>query len=327
MKRKFLTGLVQFAALAMGAATCAQAQEGAWPNKPVRVVVPYAAGGTSDALGRSVAQHLQTVFKQGFVVDNRGGGGGTIGSAQVAKSAPDGYTLVVSGIGSHVIAPVDIKVFNPMSDFTHIAMLGGPPTVLVVNSSVPANTLKEFVNYAQQLNGGVSWGSPGKGTHGDLIGELFARDAKYAQTQVGYKGAGPAMNDLLGGQIQAAFITYRSASAFIKAGKVRALAITSTNRLPDMPDVPTFAESGYPKLTATTWFSLSGPAGMPPKVVAKINEEVRRGLQTESARRLFEQEGIEFHNWDAPTFTKYMQSEINRWVPIVKDLAKNRAPQ
>lgn len=308
-------------ALFFSSTSWANKDEEFWPSKSVRVVVPYAAGGTADALGRSVAQHLQTVFKHPFVIENKGGGGGTIGSAQVAKSAPDGYSLVVSGIGSHVIAPVDIKAFNPMTDFTHIAILGGPPTVLVVNPSVAAKNLKEFVAYAQQLKDGVNWGSPGKGAHGDLIGELFAREAKYPQTQVGYKGANPAVADLIGGQIPAAFVTYRSASAFIKSGKLKALAISSPSRLPEMPDVPTFAEMGYPSLTATTWFSLSGPAGMSPQLVNKINEEVRRGLQTETARKIFEQEGIEFHDWDSATFTRYIQTEIDRWVPLVKSLA------
>lgn len=298
----------------------------AWPGKAVRIVVPYVAGGTADALGRAIAQHLQTVYKQPFVVDNRAGGAGTIGSAQVAKAAPDGYTLVISGIGSHVIAPVDIKAFDPLADFTHIAMLGGPPTVLVVNPSVPAKTLPEFVTYARQLKGGLSWGSPGLGTHGDLIGDVFARNAKYAQTHVGYKGANPAVADLLGGQIPAAFVTYRTASAHIKAGKLNALAITAPARLPDVPTLPTFAELGYPSLTATTWFAISGPAGMSPALVAKINQEVRRGLKTEAMRKLYAVEGIEPQDWDAATFTRYVQSEISRWTPLAKAADKPAAP-
>jgi len=299
----------------------AQEREADWPTKSVRIVVPYVAGGTADALGRAIAQHLNNVFKQPFVVENRGGGAGTIGSGQVAKAAPDGYTLVVSGIGSHVIAPVDIKAFNPMTDFTHIAMLGGPPTVLVVNPSVPAKTLPEFIAYAQRLPGGLSWGSPGQGTHGNLIGELFASRAHYRNTHVGYKGANPAVADLLGGQIPAAFVTYRTAGAFIKAGKLRAIAITAPKRLPEMPSLQTFAELGYPELTATTWFSLSGPAGMPPALVAKINGEARRGLKTDAVKRLFAEEGIESpQDWDAPTFTRYVQSELDRWVPLAKSL-------
>lgn len=327
MIRKLSSSLL-FCAMAMGAgAASAQATDVAtWPKKPVRIVVPYAAGGSADTLGRAIALHLQTVFKQPFVIDNRAGGAGTIGSVQVAKSPPDGYTLVVSGIGSHIIAPVEIKTINPMADFTHIAMLGGPATVLVVNPSVQANTVKEFVALAQQQQGGLSWGSPGQGTHGDLIGQLFAQKAKYTHTQIGYKGAAPALADLVGGQIPAAFVTYTSANSFIRSGRIKALAITSPKRSADLPQVPTFTEAGYPELNATTWFSLSGPPGMAPALIEKINAEVRRGMKSEPVRKLMAQEGIESQDWDAPTFTRYVQSEIDRWTPLVQSLGTGRKP-
>ncbi|WP_159590568.1 Bug family tripartite tricarboxylate transporter substrate binding protein [Hydrogenophaga sp. BPS33] len=323
-----LSSSLLFCAVAMGAgAVGAQSNDVAnWPNKPVRIVVPYAAGGSSDTLGRAIGLHLQTAFKQPFVIDNRPGGGGTIGSSQVAKTPPDGYTLVVSGIGSHVIAPVEVKTLQPMTDFTHVAMLGGPATVLVVHPSMQVNTLKEFVALVQQQPDGLTWGSPGQGTHGELIGQLFAQRAKYKQTHIGYKGAAPAVADLAGGQIPAAFITYTSASSFIRSGKIKALAITSPKRSDDIPQVPTFAELGYPELTATTWFSLSGPPSMPPALVEKINAEVRRGMKSEPVRKLMAQEGIESQDWDAPTFTRYVQSEIDRWTPLVKSLGSTRKP-
>lgn len=292
-----------------------------WPTQTVRLVVPYAAGGSSDTLGRLMAQHLQTAFKQSFVVENRGGGGGTIGSKLVSQAPPTGYALVISGIGSHVIAPVENKAIDPMADFTHIAMLGGPPAVLVVHPSVPATNLKEFIAYAQQAKGGLSWGSSGQGSHAHLIGELFARQAKFAQTHIGYKGGNPAMADLMGGQIPAAIVTYTSASSAIKAGKVKALALTSAKRLPASPDTPTFQEQGYPELVATTWFSLSGPSGMAPELVNRINAEVRRGLETEAMQKQFQLEGIEAPSWDAATFQRYMRSELDRWVPLVRMVA------
>ena len=289
-----------------------------WPNKPVRIVVPYAPGGTSDTLGRLIAQHLQTVFKQPFVVDNKGGGGGVIGSQMVAKSAPDGYTLVVSGIGSHVIAPASNKSMDPLNDFTHIAYLGGPPLVLVVHPSLPVNSVKELIAYSQTLKEGLSWGSPGIGTHGHLVGELFAKRTNINQTHINYKGAAPAIADLIGNQIPATFTTYTSASAFIKSGKARALAVSASKRLPDQPNVPTFAELGYPELSSTTWFSLSGPAGMSPALAEKINAEVRRGLKTEAALKQLAKENIETQDWDIATFTRYMRSEIDRWSPLAK---------
>lgn len=293
-----------------------------WPARPVRIVVPYAPGGSSDTLGRMIAQQLQLQLKQTFIVENKGGGGGTIGSGQVAKLPPDGYTLVVSGIGSHVIAPVEAKTFNPMSDFSHIAMLGGPPLALVVHPSVPATTVPEFIAYARQLKAGLSWGSPGQGTHGHLVGELLAKQAQYAQTHISYKGAGPAVTDLLSGQIQAAVMTYSSANAFVKNGRLRALATTASKRLAEIPNVPTFAELGYPGLTSITWFALSGPPGMPAALVARINEEVRRGLQSEAAQKQLAFESMETQDWDAATFTRYVGSEIERWTPLVQSIKK-----
>lgn len=293
-----------------------------WPSKPVRVVVPYAPGGSADTLGRLISQHLSTVFKQSFVVDNRAGGGGVIGSRQVAQTPPDGYTLVVSGIGSHVIAPVENKQIDPMADFSHIALLGGPPTVLVVNANVPVKSVRELLAYTQANKDGLSWGSPGQGTHGHLIGELFAQSTRMKQTHISYKGAGPAVADLVGGQIPAAFITWTSANAHVKTGKLRALAITADQRLTEFPDLPTFAELGWPNLTATTWFSISGPANMPPALVDRLNAEIRRGLKTDAARRQLELEGIVTQDLDAAAFTRFVKAEIDRWTPLVRSLDK-----
>jgi tripartite-type tricarboxylate transporter receptor subunit TctC len=317
-----------FVAALLGISLGVQAQSAVaeWPNRSVRIIVPYAPGGTSDKLGRLIAQHLQTVTKQSVVVENRAGAGGTIGSAQVAKAAPDGYNLVVSGVGSHVIAPVEMKVFNPMTDFTHIALLGGPPLVFVLNPSVPANNLKELIAYVQRSKDGLSWGSPGQGTHGHLVGELFMKRAELQQTHISYKGSSPALSDLVAGQIPAAFMTFTSANAFIKAGKLKAIAITATQRIAEYPTIPTFAELGYPELTSTTWFSLSGPAGMPAALVDKINAEVRRGLKTDAAVRELASEDIETHDWDAATFTRFVKTEIERYEPLVRSLSKQKAP-
>lgn len=291
-----------------------------WPVKATRIVVPYAAGGTSDTLGRLVAQTLQTSLKQGFVVENKGGGGGVIGSQMVSKSSPDGYTLVISGIGSHVIAPVSNKTIDPVHDFTHIAYLGGPPLVLVVHPSLPVHSVKELITYSQNLKDGLSWGSPGIGTHGHLIGELFAKRTGITQTHINYKGAAPAIADLIGNQIPATFTTYTSASAFIKSGKARALAVTSGKRLTDQPQIPTFSELGYPELASTTWFSLSGPPNMPAMLVEKINQEVRRGLKTEGAIKQLAKENIETQDWDPVTFVKFLRNEIDKWSPLAKSV-------
>lgn len=318
MRRKFLQLCVLSSLPSIG--LHAQPGTSDWPNKAVRVIVPYAPGGTSDTLGRLIAQHLQNVYKQAFVVDNKGGGGGVIGSQITAKSPPDGYTLVISGIGSHVIAPVNNKSMDPINDFTHIAYLGGPPLVLLVHPSVPANNLKELIAYSESLKGGLSWGSPGIGTHGYLVGMLFAKRTGIRQTHISYKGANPAIADLIGNQIPATFTTYTTASAFIKTGKARALAISASKRIADQPNTPTFAELGYPELTSTTWFALSGPAGMPGALVDKLNAEVRRGLKAEIALQQLARENIETQDWDATTFNRFVRSEIDRWGPLAKSV-------
>ena len=301
----------------------AHAQPADWPQKPIRIVVPYAPGGSADTLGRLIAKHLGDAFKQTVVVENKGGAGGIIGSALTAKSAPDGYTLVVSGIGSHVIAPVDQPAgFDPMKDFSHIALLAGPPLALVVNAELPVRDFAGLVSYVRSNPQGLSWGSPGQGTHGHLTGELFRTQAKLNMVHISYKGAGPAVADLIANQIPAAFMTLSSANAHVQSGKLRLLALSSPKRLPEYPGVPTLAELGYPGLTGITWFALSGPAGMPAALVEKINAEVRRGMQTPAVKAQMQAESMETLDLDPAAFTRYVAGEIERWTPAVRSVEK-----
>src|SRR5689334_6453946 len=236
-----------------------------WPARPVKIIVPFAPGGTADTLGRVIAQKLSDQLKESFVIENRGGAGGAVGSELAAKAPPDGYTLVVSGIASHVIAPLlpQGTPYDPMKDFSHIALFGGPPAVLAVNPGLEAKNLKEFVALAKAKPGTLSYGSPGNGTQGQLVAELFKHLAGIDVQHVPYKGASGAVTDMIAGHIAAVSTTLSTASGQIRAGRARALAISAPARLPDYPDIPTFAESGYPDLVATVWFSLSGPAGLP----------------------------------------------------------------
>ncbi len=285
-----------------------------WPQKQVRVIVPYSPGGSADTLGRAISHYLGGVFKQSFVVENRAGAGGIVGSQGVARAAPDGYTLVVSGIGSHVIAPLhNASAFDPLKDFTHIAMLGGPPTALVVPVDSPVKTLDDFIQYAKSRPEGISWGSPGQGTHGALIGEAFRQAANLDMTHIGYKGAATAVVDLMANHLQAAFITLSSATAGLQSGKLRAIALTSAERLSDYSEVPTFKELGYPQLTGTTWFSLSGPAGMSPELVTRLNREVRAGLETSELQNELRKQNMETMDLDAEEFTNYMKTQIAHW--------------
>jgi tripartite-type tricarboxylate transporter receptor subunit TctC len=291
-----------------------------WPSKPVRMIVPFAPGGTADTLGRLVASKLNESLKETVVVENRGGAGGVIGSELVAKADPDGYTLVVSGVASHCIAPAMSKnfPFDPLRDFTHIALFGGPPGVLVIYPELPVKTLKEFITYAKAENGKLAYGSPGNGTQGHLIAEQLKQVTGIEMTHVPYRGASLAVADLIAGHVPVTSTTLTTAATQIKAGKARALAVSSGKRISDFPDVPTFGELGYPELTASIWFSLSGPAGMPPEIVTKLNTEVRRILKLPEVRERLRPEGIEPGDLDPQQFTAFVASEIKRWAPVVR---------
>jgi len=291
-----------------------------YPAKSVRFVVPFPPGGTADTLGRIVALKLGESLGQNFVIENRGGAGGVIGSESVSKSAPDGYTLVVSGIASHTIAPAlaSRPPYDPLRDFTHIALFGGPPAVLGVHPSLPAKDLKAFVALAKARPGDMSYGSPGNGTLGHLAAELLKQKAGIKIVHIPYKGAALAVVDIVAGHIEVISTTLTTASGQIRAGKVRALAISSTKRLPDYAGVPTFREAGYPDLVATVWFSLSGPAGMPADVVNRLNAEVRRILQLSDVRDRLRRDGIEPNQLDAKAFTEFMAAEVKRWGAVVR---------
>jgi len=291
-----------------------------WPARPVKIIVPFAPGGSADTLGRLVAQKLADQLKESFVIENRGGAGGAVGSELAAKAPADGYTLVVSGIASHVIAPLlpQGTPYDPMKDFSHIALFGGPPAVLAVNPQVPAKNLKDFVALAKAKPGSLSYGSPGNGTQGQLVAELFKRLAGIDLQHVPYKGASGAVTDMIAGHIPAVSTTLSTAAGQIRAGRARGLAISASARLPEYPDIPTFAESGYPELVATVWFSLSGPAGLPAPIVERLNAEVRRALELSDVKEKLRHEGISPNRLDAKEFTAFVADELRRWGPIVR---------
>jgi tripartite-type tricarboxylate transporter receptor subunit TctC len=299
---------------------CVSTQLHAWPDKPVKVIVPFAPGGSADTLGRLVAQKLSEHLKAGFVIENRAGAGGALGSELAAKAAPDGYTLVVSGIASHVIAPLlpQGTPYDPVRDFTHIALFGGPPAVLAVNPSMEAKDLREFVALAKAKPGALSYGSPGNGTQGQLVAELFKQRAGIQMVHVPYKGAAGAVTDLMAGHIQVVSTTLTTAATQIRAGRARGLAVSAPKRLPDFPDIPTYAEMGYPDLVATVWFSLSGPPNLPGDIVNRLNAEVNRALELPEVRERLKLEGIEPSPMGAREFNAFVAEELKRWAPVVK---------
>ncbi len=301
-------------------ASCGSAFSQSWPAKPVHVMVPFAPGGSADTLGRIVSTKLSEAFGQTFAVENRGGVGGMIGSEQVAKSAPDGYSLLVSSIASQAIGPAmqSHPPYDPIKDFTHIALFGGPPLVFAVNPTLPAKTLAEFIALAKSKPGAFNYGSPGTGTHGHLFGELLKLKAGIRMQHVSYKGAHLVVEDLIGGRLQAISTTLVTASGQIKAGKARALAVSAETRVPDFPDVPTFKELGYPDLTAITWFSLSGPAGLPADIVKRLNAEVRRVLKLPDVADRLHAEGMVLGDLDPKAFTDFVIEENQRWGAVVR---------
>ncbi len=292
----------------------------AWPSRPVRLIVPSPPSGSGDTIGRLMAQRFTEALGQQFIVENRPGAGGLIGAELVARAPADGYTLIVSGIATHVVIPAlnPNTSFDPIKDFTHIALFGGPPAVLAISRDLPAAGLVEFVALAQAKPGALSYGSPGIGTHSHLIFELFQQRSGATFTHVPYRGAGAALADLVAGRLAAASMTLLSAGEHVKAGTARGIAVTAARRLASFPDVPTYAEQGYPELVATTWFALSGPAKLPADIVQRLNAETNRALQAPDIRQRFERDGIETEAMHPAAFTAFVQAEIARWTPIVR---------
>ena len=308
------------AALSLSIAFFASAQAPAYPTKPIRLVVPFPAGGTTDILARAVAQRLTEAWGQPVVVDNRPGAGGNIGSELVAKSTPDGYTLEMGTVGTHAINPsLYAKMpYDHVKDFAPVILVAGVPNVLVVNPAVPAQSVAELIAYAKANPGRLNFASSGSGTSIHLSGELFKVMAGVDMMHVPYKGSSPALADLLGGQVQLMFDNLPSSLAQIKAGKLRALAVTSATRAAALPDVPTIAESGLPGFEASSWFGVLAPAGTPPAIVAKLNAEIDKWLATPEAKEKMLGQGANAAGGTPEDFARHIQIETAKWAKVVK---------
>jgi tripartite-type tricarboxylate transporter receptor subunit TctC len=296
---------------------CAQT----YPTKPIRLVVPFPPGGATDILARDVAQKLTEAWGQSVIVDNRPGAGGNIGSELVAKSAPDGYTLEMGTVGTHAInASLYAKMpYDHVKDFVPVILVAGVPNVLVVTPSLPANSVAELIAYAKANPGKLNFASSGNGTSIHLSGELFKVMAGVQITHIPYKGSAPALQDLLAGQVQLMFDNLPPSLPQIKAGKLRALAVTSLARAPALPDVPTLAESGLPGFEASSWFGILAPAGTPAPIVAKINAEVAKWLSTPEAKEKLLKQGANPAGGTPEDFAKHIAAETAKWAKVVKD--------
>lgn len=306
------------AGLGLFATATSQAQT--YPTRAITLIVPFPAGGTTDILGRFVGQALSAAWNQPVVVENRGGAGGNIGAAAVAKAAPDGYTLLVGTVGTHAInASLYAKMpYDTLKDFAPVTQIASVPNMLVVTPSLPVGSVTELIAYAKANPGKLNMASSGNGTSIHLSGELFKVMTGVDMVHVPYKGSAPALNDLMGGQVQLMFDNMPSALPQVKGGTLKALAVTTATRSPAMPDLPTVAEAGVHGFEASSWFGVFAPAGTPKEVVAKLQTEIARILKSpEMTERLAQQGAVAVGN-TPEEFGAYVQSELVKWAGVVK---------
>jgi tripartite-type tricarboxylate transporter receptor subunit TctC len=290
-----------------------------YPNKAVKVIVPFPAGGTSDVMGRLVAEELGKILKQPFIVENVGGAGGVIGTEKGAKATPDGYTLVQTGVGQNAVAhglDPNLK-YNSLTDFVHLSQVNSGPNVLVVNPSVPFKTVKELVDYAKVNPGKLDYGyTPAASGH--MAMELFKQTAGIFMLGIPYRGGGPMMTDILGGTIKVMFINQDVALQHVKAGKLRPLAVSSAQRNPLYPDVPTIAESGYKGFEALSWSGMSVPKGTPQAIVDKLDAAMVQVMASAAVKQRLESQGFVVPATGSARYAAFVKSELERWTRVIK---------
>ena len=324
---EFLTKLSAVAGLAMVIAssitTPTWAQTGVaasnYPNKAIRIVVPFTPGGSTDILARAIGIELGKAWGQSVIVENIAGAGGSIGADKVAKSAGDGYTLLMGHIGTLAVNPSlypDLP-YQPLRDFAPVAWVARVPNVLVVHPSVPAKNVKEFIALAKSKPGQINYGSGGNGSAANLATEYLKVQTNISLLHIPYRGTAPAVTNLLGGQIQVLFTGAPAVIGQIKSGQLRALGVSSPQRLDSLPDVPTIAESGYKNFEADQWYGFVAPKGTPPEIVAKLNAQINRALQSPELKNRLNNEGAVATPSTPEAFGKLIQTEIARWKPVI----------
>ena len=323
-----LPGSLLGLAMLLGPLAAQQAlAQSAWPSKPVRIVVPFAPGGTTDLLARAMAPELQKAFGQAFVIDNRTGAGGNVGADIVAKSPADGYTLLMGTVGTHGInrALYEKMPYDPIKDFAPITLVAAVPNVMVVNAEkareMNINSVQDFIRMAKASPGKLNMASSGNGTSIHLAGELFKSMTGTYMIHFPYRGSGPALMDLVGGNMDVMFDNLPSALQQIKAGKLKALAVTSAQRSPALPDVPTVEQAGGPSLKgfeASSWFGLLAPAGTPPEIVNRIQQEVAKSLAAPAFKEKLQAQGAIPSGITPAEFAKLIDSEHRKWAQVVK---------
>ena len=305
------------ASLALTLPFSAHAQ--AYPTKPIRYIVPVAAGGGNDMIARVVTERWGRLLGQTFVVENQSGGGGVIASQNTMRAAPDGYTLMQGYVATHGTTPATRKIpYDPIKDFTPIGMIGATPNVLVVNSQVPVKNMAEFIDYARKNPGKLSYGTAGQGSLTHMTMELFKQETGLFILHIPYRGIAPAFNDLLGGQTQAMFPGLAAALQYINAGRVRALAVTGPRRSPVLKDVPTMEELGFKGFDAMQWYGSVGPAGIPADIVKRLNETQVAALKLPELREKLAIEAVDPMPMTPEQFGQFIKNENKRWTALAK---------
>ena len=323
-RRQFHRSALGFAAaLAAGLSAqmpVAQAQPPAWPARPVTVIVPFPAGGGTDAFARPLMAQLSKQLGTQFVIENHGGAGGTLGASLAAKAAPDGYTVFIGG-AHHAIAPSFYKKldYDIEKDFIPVTVIAQPPQVVVVNPQrVPVNTLPELIAYAKKNPGKLNFGSAGNGSSHHLAGELFKLQTKTDLSHIPYKGAGPALSDLMAGQIDMMFDGLGSSAQHIRSGRIKALAVASPKRSAAFPNVPTAAEAGVPNYDVSTWYAMWVPKGTPKAVVDRLYAETTKALHSPELKEIWLNNGSDIPSYTPQEFARFEHAEIQRWAQVVK---------
>jgi len=301
-----------------GTALAGHAQSG-WPNKPVTLIVPFPAGGGTDAFARPLSAQFSKLTGKQLVIDNRGGAGGTLGASIASKAAPDGYTLFMGAV-HHAIAPSMYPKldYDIEKDFVPLALVANVPQVLVVNPKRVSGDFKAFLEHVRQNPAKLNYGSAGSGTSHHLAGELFKQQTKTFITHIPYRGAGPALQDLIAGNVDMMFDGLGSSAAHIKGGRIKALMVSGAKRNPAFPDVPCAAELGLPDYTVTTWYGIWAPKGTPADVQARAVEDIRKAALTDEAKAVWANQGAEFGNLTPQQFGQFVNAEVKRWAQVVK---------
>lgn len=306
--------------LALAATVATTASADTWPSKPITFIVPTAPAGSTDIMARMVGEPLQRALGQPVVVDNRPGASGNIGTEAVARAAPDGYTLLMQYSGYHVGNPSlypQLK-WSPSKDFVPVAMVMRAPHVVAVSGKLPVNSMKELIEHGKKKEGGLFYASSGNGSIQHIAGELLSRQAKQPMTHVPYKGSGPAINDLIAGNVDMFITTPPSVIGHIASGRMKALAYTGSKRHPSMPNVPTSAEAGLPGYEVESWFAVFAPAKTPPEVVARLSAEIKKIVESESFRKKVDEQGAFATYMDSAALGKFVDQELVAWSKVIK---------